>query len=88
MTLLPMARKTIRMVSESNGQRLKALVQDSEFLAVDLKESESILLLFGVQVQYLKSSLNNYPTNAAYWKTPLPLFTLSPSEEVAKGFPL
>lgn len=31
-----MALKTIRIVSESNGQREKALEQDSEFLAVDL----------------------------------------------------
>ena len=32
---LPMARKTSRMVSESNGQRGKALVHVSEFLAVE-----------------------------------------------------
>jgi len=35
--LEPIARNTIKMVSESNGQRAKARLQVSEFFAVDLK---------------------------------------------------
>jgi hypothetical protein len=51
------------MVSESKGQRAKARLQVSEFLAVD-------------------------PMYAAYWNTPLPLVTLGPSVETAKGWSL
>lgn len=51
-----MALKTIKMVSESNGQREKARLQVSEFLAVDLEKfKQSFIRSFFLKAIYVIS---------------------------------
>lgn len=82
-----MALNTIKIVSESKGQRAKARLQVSEFLAVALhEESLKVSVMLNLKKQLITSRLT-YPTKAAYWNTPRPLAILA-SEETARGLPL